>query len=98
MKQMIFTKVVEDPVIEVNNDNTDEGQGDDEKPANPGEVEDNGTDDKSEDDSSDEEPVEENKPWNDVTTRSGRSARAPSQCDRTHKSGRKLLCAPGSGG
>jgi hypothetical protein len=79
MKQMMFTKGVEDPVIEVNNVNTDEGQGDDEKHADPGEVEDNGTDDESEDDSSDEEPVEEDKPWSDVTTRSGPSARAPSQ-------------------
>jgi hypothetical protein len=53
-KQMMFTKRVEDPVIVVNNDNTDDGQGDDEKPADPGEVEDSGTNDKSEDDSSDE--------------------------------------------
>jgi hypothetical protein len=77
MKQIMFTKGVEYPVIEVNNDNTDDGQGDDENPTDPGEVEDSGSDDKSEDDSSDEEPVEEDKPWSDVTTRSGRSVRAP---------------------
>jgi hypothetical protein len=41
MKQMMFTKGVEDPVIEVNNDNNDEGQGEDKNPADPGEVEDN---------------------------------------------------------
>jgi hypothetical protein len=69
-KQMMFTKGVEDAVIEINNDNTDEGQGDDEKPADPGNVEYNGTDDKSEDYSNDEEPVEEDEPWNDATTRS----------------------------
>jgi hypothetical protein len=69
----------EDIVIEIDNDNTDEGKGENEKPADPGNVEDNGTDDKSEDDSSDEEPVEEDEPWNDVTTRSGRSVRAPSR-------------------
>jgi hypothetical protein len=79
MKQMMFTEGVEDAVIEINNDNAEEGQGDDEKPADPGNIEDNGTDDESEDDSSDEEPVEEDKPWNDVTTRSGRSVRAPSR-------------------
>jgi hypothetical protein len=53
MKQMMLTKGVEDPVIEVNNDNTDEGKGDDKNHADPGEVEDSGTDDESEDDSSD---------------------------------------------
>jgi hypothetical protein len=79
MKHMMFTKVVEDPVIEVNNDNIEDGQGDEENPVDPGEVEDNGTDDESEYDSSDEEPVEEDKPWSDVTTRSGRSVRAPSR-------------------
>jgi hypothetical protein len=79
MKQMMFTKGVEEPVIAVNNDNTDEGQDDDKKPADPGEAEDNGTDDESEDDSSDEEPVEEDELWSDVTTRSGRSLRAPSR-------------------
>jgi hypothetical protein len=79
MKQMMFTKGVEDTVIEINNDNTNEGQGDDEKPTDPGIVEDNGTDGKSEDDSSNEEPIEEDEPWNDITTRSGRSVRAPSR-------------------
>jgi hypothetical protein len=79
MKHMMFTKGLEDPFIEVNNDSTNDGQGDDEKPADPGEVEDIGTDDKSEDDSSDEEPVEENKPWSDVTTPSGRLIREPSR-------------------
>jgi hypothetical protein len=79
MKQMMFTKGVEDPVIEVNNDNTDEGQGDNEKPADPGDKEDNGTVDESDDDSSDEEPVEEDEPWRDVTKRSGRSVRVPLQ-------------------
>jgi hypothetical protein len=38
MKHMMFTKGIEDPVIEVNNYNTEDGQGDKEKPANPGEV------------------------------------------------------------
>jgi hypothetical protein len=79
MKQMMFTKGVEDAVIEIKNDNADEGQGDDEKPADPGNVEDNGTDDEIEEDSSDEEPVKEDEPWNDVTTQSGRSVRAPSR-------------------
>jgi hypothetical protein len=78
MKQMMFTKGVEEAVIEINNDNADEGQGDDENPVDPGNIEDNGTDDESEDDSSDEEPVEEDEPWNDVATRSVRSVRAPS--------------------
>jgi hypothetical protein len=72
MKQMKFKKGVEDAVIEINNDNTDEGKGDEQKPADPGNIEDNGTDDESEDNSSDEEPVKEDEPWNDVTTRSGR--------------------------
>jgi hypothetical protein len=36
MKQMMFTKGVEDAVIEINNDNAEEGQGDDENPADPG--------------------------------------------------------------
>jgi hypothetical protein len=79
MKQMMFTKGVEGPVIEVNNHNTNGRQGEDEKPADPGKVKDNGTDDESEDDSSDEEPVKEDEPWSDVTTRSGRSVRAPSR-------------------
>jgi hypothetical protein len=78
-KQIMFKKGVEDAVIEINNDNTDKGQGDDEKPADPGNVEDNETDDESEDDSSNEEPVEEDEPWNDVTTRLGRSVRVPSR-------------------
>jgi hypothetical protein len=38
MKQMMFTKGVEDPIIEVKNDNTDEGQGDNENPTDPGET------------------------------------------------------------
>jgi hypothetical protein len=79
MKQMMFTKGETDTVIEINNDNIDEGQGDDENHADPGNVEDNGTDDESEDESSDEEPVEEDELWNDVTTRSGRSVGAPSR-------------------
>jgi hypothetical protein len=79
MKRMMFTKGVEDPVIEVNNDNTNDGQGDNEKPADPGEEDDNGTDGESEDDSSDEKPVEEYKPWSDVTMLSGQSVRAPSR-------------------
>jgi hypothetical protein len=79
MKQMMFTKGIEDPVIEVNNDNTEDGQGDDDKPADLGEVEDSGRDDKTEDDSSDEEPVEEDELWSDVTTQSGRSVRAHSR-------------------
>jgi hypothetical protein len=79
MKQMMFTKGVKDAVIEINNDNAEEGQGDDEKYADPETVEDNGTNDKSEDDSNNKEPVEEDEPWNDVTTRSGRSVRAPSR-------------------
>jgi hypothetical protein len=79
MKQMMFTKGLEEAVIEINNDNAEEGQGDDKEPADPRTVEDNGTDDESEDDSSDEEHVEEDEPWNDVTTRSGRSVRAPSR-------------------
>jgi hypothetical protein len=79
MKQMMFTKGVEDAVIKINNDNAEEGQGDDEKPADPGTVEDNGTDDESQDDSSDEVPVEEDEPWNNMTTQSVRSVRAPSR-------------------
>jgi hypothetical protein len=54
----------------VNNYNTEDGQGDKENPANPGEVEDSTSDDESEDDSRDEEPVEEDEPYIDVTTRS----------------------------
>jgi hypothetical protein len=50
MKQMMFTKGIEEPVIEVNNDNTEDGQDDDEKPAGPGEVKDSRSDDESEDD------------------------------------------------
>jgi hypothetical protein len=79
MKQMMFTKGVEDAVIEINNDNTEEGQNDDKERADHVTVEDNGSEDKSEDDSSDEEPVEEDEPWNYVTARSGRSVRAPSR-------------------
>jgi hypothetical protein len=78
MKQMIFTKGIEEPVIEVNNDNTEDSQDDNEKPADPGEVEYRGSDDEIEDDSSEEEPVEEDEPWSNVITRSGRSVRAPS--------------------
>jgi hypothetical protein len=62
----------------VTNDNTEDGQGDVEKPANPGEIEDSGSEEESEDDSSKEEPVEDDEPWNAVTTRSGRSIRVPS--------------------
>jgi hypothetical protein len=40
MKQMMFTKGVEEPVIEVTNDNTKDGQDDVEKPADSGEIED----------------------------------------------------------
>jgi hypothetical protein len=54
MYNMLLTKGVKEPVIEVNNDNTEDGQDDDEKPADPGEVADSGSDDESEDDSSDE--------------------------------------------
>jgi hypothetical protein len=72
-------KGVEEPVIEENNGNTEDGQDDDEKPADPGEVEDSGSDDESEDDSSEEEPVEDDESRSDVTTRSGRSVRAPSR-------------------
>jgi hypothetical protein len=79
MKQMMFTKGVEEPVIEVNNDNAEDGHDDEEKPANPGEIEDSRNEEESEDDSSDEEHVEEDEAWNDVTTRSGRSVRAPSR-------------------
>jgi hypothetical protein len=79
MKQMMFTKGVEEPVIEVNNDNAKEGHDDEDKPADPGEVEDSRNEEESEDDSSDEEHVEEDEAWNDVTTRSGRSVRAPSR-------------------
>jgi hypothetical protein len=79
MKQMMFTKGVEDAVIEINNDSTEEGQCDDEKPTDPRNVEDNGIDDESEEDSSDEEPVEEYEPWNDLTIRSVQSFRAPSR-------------------
>jgi hypothetical protein len=79
MKQIMLTKGIEDPVIEVNNVNIEDGKDDDEKPADPGEVEGSGSDDESEDDSSEEEPVEEDEPWSDVTTRSGRSVRAPSR-------------------
>jgi hypothetical protein len=77
MKQMMFTKGVTDTVIEINNDSINEGQGDEENPAGPGEVEDNGTDEESEDDSSEDEPIEDDEPWNDITARSGRSVRAP---------------------
>jgi hypothetical protein len=38
MKQIMFTKGVEEPVIEVNKENTEDGQDDDENPADPGEV------------------------------------------------------------
>jgi hypothetical protein len=79
MKHMMFTKGVEEAVIEINNDNAKAGHGDGKEPADPGTIEDNGTYDENEDDSSDEEPVEEDEPWNDVTTRSGRSVRAPSR-------------------
>jgi hypothetical protein len=72
MTQLMFTKGIEDPVIEVNNDNPEDGQDDDEKPADPGEVEYSGSDDESEDDSSKEEPVERDETWSDVVTRSGR--------------------------
>jgi hypothetical protein len=79
MKQMMFTKGVEEAVIDINNDNAEEGHGDDKERADPVTVEDNGSEEESEDDSSDEEPVKEDEPWNDVTTRSGRSVRAPSR-------------------
>jgi hypothetical protein len=36
IKQMMFTKGIEEPVIEVNNGDNEDGQGDDEKPADPG--------------------------------------------------------------
>jgi hypothetical protein len=76
MKQMMFAKGVEDAVIEINNDNEGEGQSDDKERTDPVTVEDNASEDESEDDSSDDEAVEEDEPWNDVTTRSGRSVRA----------------------
>jgi hypothetical protein len=79
IKQMMFTKGIEDPVIEVNNGNTEDVQDDNENPADPGEVEDSGSNDESEDDSSEEEPAEEDEPWSDVTMRSARSVRAPSR-------------------
>jgi hypothetical protein len=71
MRQMMFTKGVEEAVIEIDNDNAEEGQSDDKERANRVTVEDNGSNDESEDDLSDEEPVKEDEPWNDVTTRSG---------------------------
>jgi hypothetical protein len=36
MKQMMFTKGVEEPVIEVKDDNTEDVEGDVENPADPG--------------------------------------------------------------
>jgi hypothetical protein len=79
MKQMMFTKGVEEPVIEVTNDNAEDGHDDEEKPADYGEVEDSRTDEEREDDSSEEELDDGNEAWKDVTTRSGRSVRAPSR-------------------
>jgi hypothetical protein len=79
MKQMVFTKGVEEPVIEVTNDHTEDGQDDVEKPTDPGEIEDIRSEEESEDYSSKEEPAEEDEPWNDVITRSGRSVRATSR-------------------
>jgi hypothetical protein len=79
MKQMMFTKGVEDAVIEINNDKEGEGQSDDKERTDPVPVEDNASEDECEDDASDDEAVEEDEPWNDVTTRSGQSVRAPSR-------------------
>jgi hypothetical protein len=76
MKQMMFTKGVKEPVIDMTNEDTKDGQGDVKKPTDPGEIEDSGSDEESEDDSSEEETAEDDEPWNDVTTRSGRSVRA----------------------
>jgi hypothetical protein len=59
MKQMMFTKGVEEPVIEVTNDNTEDGQDDVEKPADPGVIEYIGSEEESEDDSSDKEPLKD---------------------------------------
>jgi hypothetical protein len=61
MKHMMFTKGVEEPVIEMTNDGTKYGEGDVYKPADPGEIEDIriGGEEESEDDSSEEEPAED---------------------------------------
>jgi hypothetical protein len=66
MNQMTFTKVVEEPFIEVTNDDTEDGQGDVEKPTDPGEIGDSGSEEESEDDCSEEEPVEDDEPWNNM--------------------------------
>jgi hypothetical protein len=47
MKHMIFTKGIAEPVTEVNNDNTEDGQDDNKNPADPVEVEHSGSDDES---------------------------------------------------
>jgi hypothetical protein len=57
-----FTKGVEDPVIAVTNDDTEDGNGDVKNPADPGEIEDSGSEEESEDDSSEEEPAEGDEP------------------------------------
>jgi hypothetical protein len=72
MKQMMFMKGAEEPVIEVTNDDTEDGEGEVEKPADPGEIEDSRSEEEIEDDSSKEVPTEDDELWNDVTTRSGR--------------------------
>jgi hypothetical protein len=79
MKQMMFTKGMEEPVIEVTNYDTEDGEGDTEKPADPGEIEDSGSEEESEDEPSEEEPAEGDEPWKDVTTRSECSVRAHSR-------------------
>jgi hypothetical protein len=77
MKHMMFTKGVEEPVIEVTHDDTTYREGDNESPVDSEEIEDSGSEEETEDDSSKEVPVEDDKLWNNDTTRLGHSVRAP---------------------
>jgi hypothetical protein len=82
MKQMMFTKEVNEAMIEVTKKIKDgEGDEDDETP-NPPETPkavENISSNESEADSDKEVPAKDDEPWSDVTTRSGRSGRAPSR-------------------
>jgi hypothetical protein len=69
---------VEEPTEELNNEDADgEGILDADMPEIPKDVEDNSNIEEREDDLDEDTPAEDDKPWSAVTTRSGRSIRAP---------------------
>jgi hypothetical protein len=80
MKQIMFTKEVKEPTVELNNEDKDgEGVADADMPETSKDVEYSNIDEESEDESHEDVPDKDEEPWIDVTTCSGRSVRVPSR-------------------